>query len=77
MPYDIDFIELRKAGLGDDFQRLSGGIREQVKMEAVHSATVPDCLWKTMLKALAEASGRFQGKLSSPLFDFDPQFNKE
>jgi hypothetical protein len=33
-------------------------------------------LWKTMLKALAEASGRFQGKLSSPIFDFDPQLDE-
>jgi hypothetical protein len=34
-------------------------------------------LWKTMLKSLAEASGRFQEKVSPALCRFDPQFNKE
>jgi hypothetical protein len=34
-------------------------------------------LWKTMLKALAEVSGRFQGKDCSPLFGFNPQIDEE
>src|SRR3546814_17412139 len=34
-------------------------------------------LWKTLGKALAEASGRFQEMLCSPLSGFDPQFHEE
>jgi hypothetical protein len=44
-------------------------------MQLAHS--LPDALWKSMLKALAEASGRFQEKDSSPFFGFDPQFGEE
>jgi hypothetical protein len=45
-----------------------------MEMERGHRAR---CLWKTMLKSLAEASGRFQEKLCSPFFGIDPQFDKE
>jgi hypothetical protein len=34
-------------------------------------------LWKTMGKSLAEGSGWFQEKDSSPLFGIHPQFDKE
>ncbi|HEV2746796.1 MAG TPA: hypothetical protein VGW34_05805 [Allosphingosinicella sp.] len=36
-----------------------------------------ECLWKTMLKGLAEPSGRFQEKVSPPLSGFGPQFHEE
>jgi hypothetical protein len=45
-------------------------------MEAAHVRQKMRALWKTMLKALAEASGCFQEKLSSTLFGFDPQNGK-
>jgi hypothetical protein len=38
---DLDRIELRQGGLGDVFQRLPGGIRQQMEVEAAHG----DGLW--------------------------------
>jgi hypothetical protein len=73
---DIDLIELRKAGLGDHLERFAGRIRQQMEVELAHRAGAFS-LWKTMLKALAEASGRFQEKDSSPLSGFDPQVDEE
>jgi hypothetical protein len=34
-------------------------------------------LWISMGKAVAEGSGRLQGKLRSPSFRIDPQIDKE
>ena len=88
VPDRLDIVELGEAGFGDHFERLAGGIRQEVKVETVH-ATPPAkvsrivseaqrfSLWKNMGKSLAEASGRFQEKDSSPFFGFDPQFDKE
>jgi hypothetical protein len=84
----LDIVELGEAGLGDHLERLAGRIRQEVKVEPAHesapavgatvvSATQHLGLWKTMGKSLAEGSGLFQEKDSSPFFGIDPQFNKE
>ena len=90
MPHRLDIVELGQAGLGDDLERLAGGVGQEVKMKAAHPRIRPlapsiafispaerFALWKTMGKSLAEGSGPFQGKLSSPHFGIDPQFNEE
>jgi hypothetical protein len=90
VPYRLDIVELRQTGLGDHLERLACGIGQKVEMKSTHarhtagitaSDPVPAAhhfgLWKTMGKSLAEACGAFQGKLSSPFFGNDPQFNEE
>jgi hypothetical protein len=72
VPQHLDFIELRETGFRDHLERLSRGIGEEVQMQNTHAD-----LWKTMLKALAEGSGRFQEKLCSPFFEIVPQVNEE
>jgi hypothetical protein len=53
--------------------QLELGIRSAIRRL---SARAP-ALWKRLSKRLAEPSGRLQGKLSSPFFDFDPQVDEE
>jgi hypothetical protein len=66
-------IELRQTGFGDDFQRFASRIRQEMQMKFAQSENP---LWKSMGKSLAEASGCFQGKDSSPLFGIDPQLGE-
>lgn len=86
----LDIVELGQAGFRDDLERLARGIRQKVKMKAIHARQPPEeagtrcigraeriSLWKTMGKSLAEGSGRFQEKDSSPYFGIDPQFDEE
>jgi hypothetical protein len=74
MPKHIDTVELGETGLGDHLERLAGGIGKEVEMELAHAR---GSLWKTMLKGLAEPSGRLQEKDSSTFPGFDPQFDEE